>query len=104
MMTLNERMDIFAEDMRQLAIRDISEILNNDKSTRRNMKRITIACNDDPRMCKRMLITYDGYYCDIIKDKCFSHYVPDTTEKSAKEWRDRQPSSGFPSMNRDGLE
>ncbi len=66
------------------------------------MKRITIECKDDPRMCKRMVVTDVGYFCEVTRCGCFSQYIIDTTEKSAKQCRSNQPAVGkFPYMNMD---
>jgi hypothetical protein len=51
-----------------------------------------------------MVVTDAGYFCEITRCECFSQYVPDTNEKTAKQWRENQPAAGqFPYMNRDGL-
>jgi hypothetical protein len=49
-----------------------------------SMKRIVIACSDDPKMCKRMVVTDAGYYCDIISGKCFSQYEPPDRRKESQ--------------------
>jgi hypothetical protein len=48
------------------------------------VKRITIACKDDPKMCKRMVVTDAGYFCEITRCECFSQYEPGRGENDRR--------------------